>query len=62
MLVLSRAGRQGIWIGDDVYVTVLSIYRGRVKLGIEAPANVRVDREELRANPRKKRAEPARRV
>jgi carbon storage regulator CsrA len=50
-------GRQGIWIGDDVYVTVLSVHRGRVKLGIEAPAHVRVDREELRPTRRKRRGE-----
>lgn len=60
MLVLSRTGRQGIWIGDDVYVTVLSVHRGRVKLGIEAPADVRVDREELRTTRRKKRGQPVR--
>jgi carbon storage regulator len=59
MLVLSRADQQGIWIGDDVYVTVLSIYRGRVKLGIEAPADVRIDREELRAPRRKGLGQPA---
>ena len=59
MLVLSRTGRQGIWIGDDVYVMVLSVHRGRVKLGIEAPADVRVDREELRTTRRKKSGEPA---
>lgn len=58
MLVLSRMGRQGIWIGDDVYVTVLSVHRGRVKLGIEAPADVRVDREELRPTRRRRRDPP----
>ncbi len=58
MLVLSRMGRQGIWIGDDVYVTVLSVHRGRVKLGIEAPAHVRVDREELRPTRRRTRDQP----
>lgn len=50
MLVLSRKTQQGIWIGDDVFVRVLSIGHGRVKLGIEAPADVHIDREELRAN------------
>ena len=49
MLVLSRKAQQGIWIGDDVLVRVLSIDQGRVKLGIEAPADVRIDREELRS-------------
>ncbi len=48
MLVLSRKPQQSICIGDDIYITVLRIDRGRVKLGIEAPANVHVDRAELR--------------
>ena len=48
MLVLSRKSRQGIWIGDRVHVTILSIDRGRVKLGIDAPEDVHVDRDELR--------------
>ncbi len=49
MLVLSRQVQQRIRIGDDIYITVLRVDRGRVKLGIEAPPHVRVDREELRA-------------
>jgi carbon storage regulator len=49
MLVLSRKTQQGLWIGDDVYVTVLSVERGRVKLGISAPPDVHVERAELRA-------------
>ena len=49
MLVLSRKTNQGLWIGDHIYVTVLAIERGRVKLGIEAPDEVRIDREELRS-------------
>lgn len=49
MLVLSRKARQGIWIGDDIFITVLRIDRGRVKLGIEAPPDVHVDREEVRS-------------
>jgi len=48
MLVLSRKAHEGIWIGDNVLVTVLSIQRGRVKLGIEAPDEVHVERTELR--------------
>ena len=48
MLVLSRKPQQTICIGDDIYITVLRVDRGRVKLGIEAPANVHVDRGEVR--------------
>jgi carbon storage regulator len=49
MLVLSRKANQGIWIGDNIYITILRIEGGRVKLGIEAPAEVRVDRDEVRS-------------
>jgi carbon storage regulator len=49
MLVLSRKANQGVCIGDHIHITVLSIERGRVKLGIEAPEEVRVDRDELRS-------------
>jgi len=49
MLVLSRKANQGIWIGENIFVTVLRIEGGRVKLGIEAPADIQVDREEVRA-------------
>ena len=49
MLVLSRKANQSIWIGDNILITVIRIEGGRVKLGIEAPADVHVDREEVRA-------------
>lgn len=47
MLVLSRRAGQSFWIGEGVRVTVLSIDRGRTKLGIEAPREVGVRRDEL---------------
>lgn len=49
MLVLSRKANQGIWIGEHIFITVLRIEGGRVKIGIEAPPDVHVDREEVRA-------------
>ena len=48
MLVLSRKAHEGIWIGENVHITVLSVQRGRVKLGIEAPTDIHVERAELR--------------
>lgn len=48
MLVLSRKSLQGVWIGDQVLVRVLSVDHGRVKLGIEAPPGIRIERQELR--------------
>jgi carbon storage regulator CsrA len=47
MLVLSRRVEEGFKIGDHVYVKVLEVTRGRVKLGIDAPASVAVVRDEL---------------
>ena len=49
MLVLTRKAHQGIWIGENIHVKVLEIGHGRVKLGIEAPPDVEIDREELRS-------------
>lgn len=47
MLVLSRKQGTSIVIGSDIRVTVISTSNQRVKLGIEAPASVRVVRTEL---------------
>ena len=47
MLVLSRKRGEMITIGNGVTVTVLSIQGDRVKLGIVAPAEVPVHRQEI---------------
>jgi carbon storage regulator CsrA len=49
MLVLTRKRCEMIRIGDDIVVKVIKTSKGSVKLGIEAPANVRVLRGELTA-------------
>lgn len=48
MLVLTRKERERICIGDDIVIEVTDIRSGRVRIGIIAPANVKVMREELR--------------
>ncbi|MEE2826727.1 MAG: carbon storage regulator CsrA [Planctomycetota bacterium] len=48
MLVLSRKIGERIWIGDNIAVTVVRITGGGVRLGIEAPAELPVVREELK--------------
>ncbi|MEX2173740.1 MAG: carbon storage regulator CsrA [Pirellulaceae bacterium] len=48
MLVLSRKVGERIWIGDQISVTVVRIAGGGVRLGIEAPAELPVVREELK--------------
>lgn len=47
MLVLSRKIGEKILIGSDIVVTVTAIDRDRVKIGIEAPDQVRILRSEL---------------
>ena len=49
MLVLSRKVGERIWIGENIAVTVVRIAGGGVRLGIEAPAELPVIREELKA-------------
>ena len=47
MLVLSRKRGETIVIGDGITVTVLATDGGRVKLGVVAPAEMPVHREEV---------------
>ena len=47
MLVLSRRAHEGIRIRHDIVVTVLEISGDKVRLGIEAPSNVQIHREEI---------------
>lgn len=47
MLVLTRKLGENIRIGDSVKITVLEVRSGQVKLGIEAPPEVKVHREEI---------------
>lgn len=48
MLVLSRKKQERIRIGDDVSIVVLDVRGHRVQLGIDAPPEVAIVREELR--------------
>ena len=49
MLVLTRKLGENIRIGDSIKITVLEVRSGEVKLGIEAPPEVKVHREEIYA-------------
>jgi carbon storage regulator len=57
MLVLSRKIGERILIGDEISITVVRVANGGVRLGIIAPAELPVMREEL-ALPRTDEAEP----
>jgi len=47
MLVLSRKLNETILIGDNIRVTLLGIDGDKIKLGVDAPRDIRVFREEL---------------
>ncbi|MFA5566282.1 MAG: carbon storage regulator CsrA [Acidimicrobiia bacterium] len=49
MLVLSRKSNESIIIGGDIKVTVLEVRGDQVRLGISAPRDVTVHREEVHA-------------
>ena len=47
MLVLTRKPGQSLHIGDDIKVTLQAIKGNQVRIGVEAPPNVRIYREEI---------------
>jgi carbon storage regulator len=47
MLILTRRIGETLMIGDDIEVTVLGVKGNQVRLGIKAPKDVRVNREEI---------------
>jgi len=58
MLVLGRKAGQAVRIGDEITVTVLGVREdGTVRLGIEAPREIPVHREEIYRRIREQEAE-----
>ena len=47
MLVLSRRETERVRLGDSIVLTIVRVSGDKVRLGIEAPANVLVLRDEL---------------
>ena len=47
MLILTRKVGESIMIGESVEVKVLGIRAGQIKIGIEAPKDLKVHREEI---------------
>lgn len=52
MLVLTRKVGERLLVGDAVVVTVVAAGKGQVRIGIAAPSEVRIIREELLFGPR----------
>lgn len=47
MLVLTRKIGEGIIIGDDVKITIIELKGGGVRIGIDAPREMKVHRQEV---------------
>ena len=47
MLILTRRAGETLMIGDDVSITVLGVKGNQVRIGVNAPKNISVHREEI---------------
>jgi carbon storage regulator len=59
MLILTRRVGESIMIGEGIEITVFAVNRGQVRIGIKAPAEISVDRQEIRARKEDERGRPA---
>ena len=57
MLILTRRVGETLMVGDDVTVTVLGVKGNQVRIGVNAPKNVAVHREEIYDRIRKENTE-----
>ncbi|MCR9292253.1 MAG: carbon storage regulator [bacterium] len=47
MLILSRRAAESICLGDDIVLTIVAVGNDRVRIGVKAPPDIRVLRNEL---------------
>jgi carbon storage regulator len=55
MLILTRRAGEALRIGDEIEVTVMAVSGSQVRIGINAPRNIAVDREEIAERKRRDR-------
>jgi len=55
MLILTRRPEESLHVGNDVVVTVLSIKGNQVRLGIRAPTDIVIDRDEIHLRKQRER-------
>jgi len=55
MLILTRRPEESLHIGNDVVVTVLGIKGNQVRLGIRAPTDIVIDRDEVHLRKQRER-------
>jgi carbon storage regulator len=55
MLILTRRAGEALRIGDEIEVTVMAVNGSQVRIGINAPRNIAVDREEIAERKRRDR-------
>lgn len=60
MLVLTRRPGESIVIGDDIVITIVEVKGGQVRVGIDAPRQIRVYREEVYNEVRQQNLDAAR--
>ena len=48
MLILSRHPQEKIFIGDNIVITVINVNHNQVRIGIDAPREIKVHREEIK--------------
>ena len=58
MLILTRRAGEALRIGDDIEVTVMAVNGSQVRIGINAPRNIAVDREEIAERKRPRAGDP----
>jgi len=47
MLILTRKVGEKLIIGDDIVVTILGVNGGQIRIGVDAPKDIEVHREEI---------------